>query len=119
VVRISSEPRQRDIWWAEIATPKGSTAGFARPVVILQCDALSVGKYSTYLCAPLTSNLRSRVAAWNYVLEAGSNGLDRDSVAQMALVLTIDRMDLHDHIGQITARQLDQLFRCLDIALGR
>ena len=32
---------QGEVWWADIGEPIGSAPGFRRPVVIVQCDAMS------------------------------------------------------------------------------
>lgn len=110
---------QRDVWWADLGEPIGSTSGFHRPVIILQCDAINVSRLTTYLCVPLTGNLRTEVAPWNMLLAAKATGLDKDSVAQLTLTLAIDEEQLIEPIGRISERQLAQLFTKLDLALGR
>ena len=113
------DPRQRDIWWADLGQAQGSEAAFHRPVVILQSDAINLGRLQTYLCAPMTANLATRVVPWNLLVPKTESGLDRDSVVQTHLLLALNRSQLNENVGRITDRQLEQLFRCLDIALGR
>ena len=110
---------RRDIWWADLGDPIGSTSGFHRPVIILQSDAINVSRLATYLCVPLTGNLRTQVAPWNMLLAAKATGLDKDSVAQLTLMLAINEAQLIERVGRIPERQLDQLFAKLDLALGR
>lgn len=110
---------QRDIWWAELPDPSGSTPGFRRPVIIVQSDAINASRLHTVLCVPLTSNLRWKMVPWNMELSARSTGLDKDSVAQPNMILPIDQSQLVERIGRVSERQLRQLFQCLDIALGR
>ena len=110
---------QRDVWWADLGDPIGSVAGFIRPVIIVQNDAINVSRLATYLCIPLTSNLRWKELPWNLFLSAAATGLDKDSVAQTGLMFAVDRNQLTEQAGRITARQIAQLFHCLDIALGR
>ena len=110
---------QRDIWWADLGEPIGSTSGFHRPVIILQSDAINVSRLATYLCVPLTGNLRTQIAPWNMPLPVKATGLDKDSVAQLALMLAIDEVQLVERVGRISERQLEQLFTKLDLALGR
>lgn len=110
---------RRDVWWADLGEPIGSTSGFHRPVIILQSDAINVSRLATYLCVPLTGNLRTQIAPWNMLLPAKATGLDRDSVAQLTLMLAIDEEQLIERIGRINERQLAQLFAKLDLALGR
>ena len=115
---------RRDVWWADLGEPaklksEASTSGFHRPVIILQSDAINVSRLTTYLCVPLTGNLRTQIAPWNMLLPAKATGLDKDSVAQLTLMLAIDEEQLIERVGRISERQLAQLFARLDLALGR
>jgi hypothetical protein len=50
--------QQGEIWWADLDAPVGSTAGFRRPVLIVQCNSFNRSRISTTVCVPLTSNLK-------------------------------------------------------------
>lgn len=110
---------QRDIWWADFGDPRGSEAGYRRPVVIVQTDALNASRLRTVICMPLTSNTAWRASPWNLFLSARSTGLTKDSLAQAALTLALDRSQLIEPVGRVSPAQLTKLFACLDIALGR
>jgi mRNA interferase MazF len=110
---------QRDIWWADLGEPKGSEAGYQRPVVVLQSDAINQSRLATYICVPVTGSSRRAPIAWNLKLDAASTGLHSDSVAQTTMIVSINRSQLIERIGRISPKQLNQLFACLDIALGR
>ena len=88
-------------------------------MIILQSDAINVSRLATYLCVPLTGNLRTQIAPWNMLLAATATGLDKDSVAQLTLMLAIDEAQLIERVGRISERQLELLFAKLDLALGR
>ena len=45
---------QGDIWWADLGEPIGSSPGYRRPVLVVQCDALNQSRIGTVLCVPLT-----------------------------------------------------------------
>ena len=119
MVIVADALAQRDIWWADLGEPRGSEAGYHRPVVIVQADALNASRQRTAICVPLTSNTAWRESPWNLFLSARSTGLTKDSLAQAALVLAIDRDRLTERIGRVSPAQLARLFDCLDIALGR
>jgi mRNA interferase MazF len=110
---------QRDVWWAELGEPAGSTIGYRHPVIIIQSDAINISRLTTYLCVPLTSALRWQILPWNMLLTDEATGLGKDSVAQTGLTFTVDESQLIERTGRITERQLGQLFARLDIALGR
>ncbi len=111
--------RQGDVCWADLGEPPGSTAGFRRPVIIIQGDAINRSRIGTALCVPLTSNLKWAQAPGNVLIKAPASGLDRDSVAQVALVLAIDRECLATALGRISDRLLQRIFSGLDLTLGR
>ena len=108
-----------DVWWADLGDPIGGGAGFNRPVVIVQSDAINVSRLTTYLCVPLTSNLNRQMVPWNMLLTANATNLDKDSVAQTTLLFGVDQSQLIEQTGRITERQMGQLLAKLDIALGR
>jgi mRNA interferase MazF len=110
---------QGEVWWADLGDPPGSTAGYRRPVVILQGDATNRSRIATVICAPLTSNIRWASAPGNLLLPAVDTGLDRDSVAQITLVLAVDKACLADRVGKVSQRQLIQMLNGLDLVLGR
>ncbi len=113
------EVAQREVWWVNLAEPTGSVAGYNRPVVIIQGDELNASRVATYLCVPLTGNMRWSSLPTNLLLPASSTGLDRDSIAQVGLMFTVAASELIECCGRISQRQLDQLFARLDLTLGR
>lgn len=110
---------QGEIWWAELSEPEGSEPGYRRPVVVIQGDPLNRSKLATVLCVPLTSNLGWAEAPGNVLLPARSTGLPKDSVANVSQVVALDRRILTDHVGRISARQLETVFVGIDVVLNR
>ena len=115
MVRVS----QGEVWWVDLGDPQGSVAGYRRPVVILQGDAVNRSRIGTVLCVPLTSNLNWADAPGNLRLSASASGLNRDCVAQMTLMLVVDRAWLIECVGKVSQRQLVQMMGGLDLVLGR
>lgn len=110
---------QGDIWWADLADPPGSTAGYRRPVVIAQGDAINRSRIATTICIPLTSNVKWADAPGNVLLPATMTGLDRDSVAQVTLIVAIDKADLTECVGRIPAQTVKRVFHGLDLVFER
>jgi len=111
--------RQREVWWAGLPEPSGSEAGWRRPVVVVQGDPFNRSRIRTILCVPLTSQLRWADAPGNVLLGARATGLPRDSVANVSLLLALDRQLLEERVGMISERQLDQVLIGIDMVLGR
>ena len=110
---------QGDVCWASLPDPVGSGPGFRRPVLIVQGDAFNRSRVATVGCVPLTSNLKWVTAPGNVRLRALGTGLDKDSVANVSQILTLDRELLTERVGRVSKRQLDLVFSGLDLVLGR
>lgn len=110
---------QGEVWWADLGDHPGSAAGYRRPIVILQGDAVNRSRIATAICVPLTSAIKWANAPGNLLLPATATSLDRDSVAQISLVLAVDKACLTDRVGKVSQRQLTQMLSGLDVVLGR
>ena len=110
---------QGEVFWADLGEPIGSAPGYRRPVVIVQCDAFNESRIGTVLCVPLTSNLKWATAPGNVLLAKAVAGLDRDSVANVSLLVAIDRQQCVERVGRISQRHLDLILSGIDVVLGR
>ncbi|HVQ08445.1 MAG TPA: type II toxin-antitoxin system PemK/MazF family toxin [Allosphingosinicella sp.] len=110
---------QGEIRWADLADPIGSSAGYRRPVLIVQGDALNASRIATVLCVPLTSNPKWADAPGNLLLPERETGLDRDSVANVSLLVAVDKGQLDERVGQVPRRTLERVLSGIDVMLGR
>lgn len=110
---------QGDVWWADLADPVGSEPGVRRPVIVVQADSFNQSSLRTVVVVTLTSNLRWAEAPGNVRLAARSTGLDRESIANVSQVLTIDRAALTERVGRLTSARLHLILAGIDVVLGR
>lgn len=110
---------QGDIWWADLGEPKGSAPGFRRPVLVVQGDAFNRSRIGTVVCVALTSNVKWAAAPGNVLLDVRATGLDRDCVANVSQLVTLDRTELTERVGRVPDRKLEQVITGLCILLGR
>jgi mRNA interferase MazF len=110
---------QGEIWWADLGEPVGSAPGYRRPVLVVQCDAMNASRIGTVVCVPLTSNLKWGDAPGNVVLPARATGLPKDSVANVSLIVSLDKQQLTEQVGKITRRPLVLVLSGIDVILGR
>lgn len=110
---------QGEVWWADLADPIGSSAGYRRPVLVVQGEALNASRIATALCVPLTSNFKWADAPGNVLLPALETGLDRDSVANVSLLVAVDKAQLDERVGQVARRTLERVLAGVDVVLGR
>jgi mRNA interferase MazF len=110
---------QGDVYWYDFAEPRGSEPGFERPIAILQGEALNRSTIQTAVVVILTSNVRAASAAGNVLLTKKDTGLDRDSVANVSQIATIDRAYLRNHTGRLPQSKIQAILRGVDVVLGR
>lgn len=110
---------QGDVWWADLAEPIGSAPGYRRPVIVVQSDAFNRSRIATVVCVVLTSNLKIADAPGNLVLGERQTGLDRDCVANVSQVVTLDKSQLTEAVGKLSQRKLDLVLSGIDVVLGR
>lgn len=92
---------QGEVWWADLPAPVGSGPGFRRPVVVVQGDALNRSRIATVVCVPLTSNLKWALAPGNIHLSAHVTGLPKASVANVSLIVSVDKDPLTVRVGKL------------------
>ncbi|MGH8318358.1 MAG: type II toxin-antitoxin system PemK/MazF family toxin [Steroidobacteraceae bacterium] len=110
---------QAEIWWADLDESVGSGPGFRRPVLVVQCNALNRSRIATAVCVPLTSNLKWADAPGTVLLPKSETGLPQDSVANVSLIVAIDKALLTDRVRKISRRRFDLVLAGVDTILGR
>jgi len=109
--------KRGEVWWADLAEPRGSEPGGRRPVVVVQDDLLNQSALWTVMVVPLTTQMKRAQAAGNLLLQPRESGLDRPSVAVVAQVATLDRDFLVELVGALPRRSLERLDDGLRLAL--
>jgi mRNA interferase MazF len=92
-----------EIWWADMAEPIGSEAGYKRPVVIVQTNSLNVAQIRTVVVVPFTTNLEWANKFGNVFVPRSKNGPTEDSVAMTIQVSSVDKSVLTEKIGKLSA----------------
>jgi len=109
--------QRREIWWADLDEPRGSEPGFRRPILVVQSDAFNRSRLRTVLGVVVTSNLRLLDAPGNALLPAASTGLPKDSVANVAQLVTLDIDFLTERTGRIPPGLMAQVDAGLKLVL--
>jgi mRNA interferase MazF len=87
--------------------------------VVVQGDALNRSHIATVVCVPLTSNLKWALAPGNVHLTARLTGLRKPSVANVSLIVSIDRDLLQERLGKLPPSGLSLILAGIDTVLGR
>ena len=107
-----------EIWWADLAEPRGSEPAKRRPVVIVQEDSLTRSRLQTVMVVPITSNLKRAAAPGNVVLARSHTRLAVESVALACQVLTIDKHFLTERVSTLPRSTLTRLDAGLRLTLA-
>jgi mRNA interferase MazF len=99
---------QGDIYWVQLEGPDES-AGIPHPHVVVQADVLNHSRLSTVVVCALTSNVQRASLPGNVLLDVGEAGLTRPSVVEVSKVSSVEKAQLGDYIGSLTAPRVDQI----------
>ena len=101
--------RRGQIWWADLAEPRGSEPGYRHPVLVLQQDEVNASRINTVVVCLLTSNTALARAPGNTLLPRRRTGLRRDSVANASQVATLNKADLEELVGTVPPHLMDEV----------
>jgi mRNA interferase MazF len=101
--------KQGDIYWVRLSAPKGSEPGFRHPHVVVQNDVFNASRISTVVVCALTSNLKRARAPGNVLLMKGEANLTKKSVVNISQLLTVDKLDLSDKVGTLSAERTEEV----------
>lgn len=107
------------LYWAELGPAVGSKPAKRRPVLVIQGSSYNESRLATVLVAVVTSNTALATMPGNIFLPSAVTGLPRDSVVNITALVTLDKTDLGEWIGntpQSLMREVDRgLRRVLDL----
>ena len=106
------------ICWADLGEPRGSRPAKRRPVLVIQADPYNASRLNTTLAAVITSNTGLAAMPGNVFVPAASSGLPKDSVVNVTALVTLDKTDLDDEVGQLPQTLMSDVDRGLRRILG-
>lgn len=107
--------RRGDIYHADLNPVFGSEQGGYRPVLIIQNNIGN--QYSpTVIVAAITSRRKHRMPT--HVTLNGIDGLEKDSVALLEQIRTLDKKRLDDYIGTLDWQQMKKVDKALQASTG-
>jgi mRNA interferase MazF len=107
-----------NITWVDLGAPRGSRPAKRRPVVVVSADTFNRSRLATVLAAVITSNTAFAAMPGNVFLPAAITGLPRDSVVNVTGLVTLDKADLGDPVGDVPTPLMDDIDRGLRRVLG-
>lgn len=100
--------RQGEIYVAELNPVQGREQAGFRPVIVIQNNVLN-RHLDTTVIVPTSGNVRAKGKLTTYFLAKGSYGLEKDSVALLFQIRTIDVSRLHKKIGALPQHEISAI----------
>jgi len=102
-----------EIYWADLGPPTGSRPAKRRPVVVIQSNPYNASRLATVLAAVINSNTALATMPGNVFLPATATRLPRDSVVNVTALVTLNKTDLADRIGEVPPSLMHEISRGL------
>lgn len=110
-----SFPKRGEVWLVNFNPGRGSEQKGIRPAVVIQ-NNIGNEHGSTTIVAAITTTIK--LYPVTIFLPKGTAGLDRDSIINLAQLLTVDKTRLMRKLGELDAKQLAQTNESLKISLN-
>ena len=114
-----SEIRQGEVYWIDFGPTAGSAPAQRHPCVVVQSDIFNRSLIATTVVCLITSNLSRARAPGNVTLKKGDANLPKASVVNVSQVLTVDKAELVDKIGTLSAGTIDAIRNGLQLLFDR
>jgi len=98
-----TETRQGQVYWLDFGPALSSAPAERHPCVVVQNDVFNRSAISTCVVCLITSNLTLANAPGNVLLKKGEARLPKTSVVNVSQILTVDKEELVDTIGKLSA----------------
>jgi len=109
--------KQGDLFWIEFDEPVDSNPGYKHPHVVIQNNVFNTSRINTTIVCTLTSNLKRAGAPGNVLLDAGEGNLPKQSVVVVSQIITVDKTELGEYIGQLSRSRVRQILEGIDLVL--
>ncbi len=109
--------KQGDIFRIELVKPKGSEPAYKHPHVVIQSNFFNESNINTVVLCALTSNLKRAICPGNILLRKGESNLPKRSVVNITQVITVNKSDLQEKIGQLSNKRINEIIEGIYLLL--
>jgi mRNA interferase MazF len=108
---------QGDMFWVNLQEPRGSEPAYRHPHVVVQNNLFNRSKINTVVVCPLTSNLKRAETPGNVLLAQKEANLPKPSVVNVSQIFTVDKAQLDEYIGTLSAERIRQILRGIKLVI--
>ncbi|MDP2691826.1 MAG: type II toxin-antitoxin system PemK/MazF family toxin [bacterium] len=106
--------KQGSIYLTDLSPTKGHEQSEFRRVLVVQKNILNQF-LSTVIIAPLTTNMTTQGKLTTYFLSKEKTKIDKDSVALIYQMRTVDKNRLKKQIGQIMPSEIEEIKKVIHV----
>ena len=99
---LVNEIRQGQVYWLDFGPAAGSAPAERHPCVVVQNDIFNRSSIASCVVCLITSNLSRANAPGNVLLKKGEANLQKASVVNVSQILTIEKAELVECIGNLS-----------------
>ncbi len=114
-----SEIRQGQVYWLDFGSAAGSAPAERHPCVVVQNDVFNRSAIATSVVCLITSNVSRANAPGNVLLKKGEANLPKSSVVNVSQILTVDKDDLVECTGKLSAAATEAVRDGLHLTFDR
>ena len=100
--------RQGDVYWADLRPSEGPEPAY-RQAVVVQSGGLTGGRGNTVIVCGVTPDLRCAEIPGAVLLGDGESGLPDQSVVNVSQLFTVDKLQLGERTGKLSADRVRQI----------
>jgi len=101
--------KQGEIFWVDLAEPRGSEPGYRHPHIVIQNNLFNASRINTIVVCSLSTNLSRAKAPGNILLNKGEANLPQQSVVNVSQIFTVNRSDLVEKIGEVSQKRIVEI----------
>ena len=107
--------KQGDVFWVDLDEPSRSEPGYRHPHVVIQNNLFNRSRINTVVVCALTSNLKRAQSPGNVLLSLREANLPKQSVVNVSQIFTVDKTQLSEKIGSLSARRVREILNGLHL----
>ena len=85
---------------------------------MIQSDDFNRSRIATVIALVITSNIKLAQAPGNVLLPGKATGLNKDSIANVSQIITVDKSFLTERVGKISSHLFEQVENGIRLAMG-
>lgn len=98
---------QGDVYWITFQNP--SDSHYPHPHVVIQDNLFNHSRLDRVVVCAITSNVKKLNMPGNVGLDIGEANLTRRSIVEVAKLLSVEKGQLGDYIGSLSAERVEQI----------